>query len=190
MADKDTVPTSEYLKIKNILKDKEKKWETAETNFKSQISQLQNEVKIAKANGENTEEVDLVKKHLVEQAEQIEKARSKLTEDSNSHTKREREFRAREIASDLKSRGVEVTVESLLDEENMDIKAKDLLVDHLAKENETLKKSPAPGESVFESGTGGILKKSVKDIDTSTPEGKKEFAQYEKQLREVALSRK
>lgn len=179
-----TVPLKDLIALKQILKDKEKKWDTEKAQFNSRIVQLQNEVKIAKADGENSDEVELVKKHLLEQAEQVTKDRSKLDDDLNSYKLKEREFRARDIASTLKSKGVEITVESLLNEEDMDSKSKDLLVEHLAKENESLKKAPSSPESVFESGSGGVVKKQVRDMDD------KEFAAYEKQLTQAALLKK
>lgn len=180
-----TVPEKDLIAIKQMFRDKEKKWESEKQSLTNQIGQLNNEIKIAKVNGEDTAEVELVKKHLLEQAEAIQEKRTKLEEDLNSYGKRDKEFRAREIASDLKSKGVEVTVDTLLSEENMDVKAKDLLVDHLAKENEALKKAPPnPGESVFESGSGGVLKKSIKDMDDN------EFAKLETRLKEAALSKR
>ena len=181
---KRTVPERDVIALKEILKGKEKKWESEKTQFNSRIGQLENELKIAKANGEDTDEVGLVKKHLLDQAEQVNKDRTKLDEDLNSYKLKEREFRARQIAHDLKSRGVEIEVESLLNEENMDAKSKDLLVEHLAKENESLKKTPSTPESVFESGSGGVTKKQPKDMTNE------EFAAFEKSLHRQVLSRK
>lgn len=180
------VPESELLTIKGIMRSKEKKWEMRETELTGQVSQLQNQLKIAKANGEDSEEVRLVKQDLIDQAKELETKRSKLDDDLNSHTKREREFRARVIAADLKSKGVEVEVESLLDAEDMERHSKDLLVDYLAKENEALKKGPQERspESVFERGSGGLFKKMPKDMN------REEFAELEKNLKLQAASSK
>ena len=180
-----TVPESDLIAIKNILRDKEKKWDAEREKLTLKTGQLENELKIAKANGDDSEEVAMVKKGLIDQADRVKADREKLGEDLNSYTKREREFRAREIASGLKVRGLEITPESLLAEDDMDSKAKDLLVEHLAKENETLKQSPGKGspESVFETGSGGVLKKQVKDMTDD------EFKSFERQIKQVALSK-
>mgnify|MGYP001561540446 CR=1 FL=1 len=181
----ETVPLRDLIAIKQILKDREKKWEIEKTRLFSQVGQLQNELKIAKANGEDSAEVELVKKSLLDQADKIKTDREKFEDDLNSYNKREREFRAGKLAFDLKAKGVEIEAESLLNEEDMDAKSRDLLVEHLAKENESLKanQSNSPGESVFERGSGGLLKKQPKDMDDA------EFAGYEKAIKGQALSK-
>ncbi len=174
------VPEAELLAIKGILRSKEKKWESEKAELTGKVSQLDNQLKIAKANGDDSEEVAVVKQMLLDQAKEVEGKRAKLDEDLSSHTKREREFRARQVASDMKSKGVEVDVESLLEVEDFERHAQGLLVDHLAKENETLRKNPQGNspESVFDLGAGGVVKKSFKDM---TPV---EFAAAEKEMKQ------
>lgn len=183
MSDK-MVPEKDLIAVKQISKDKEKRWDAERVQLTNQVKQLQDEVKIAKASGTDSEEIEIVKKHLLDQAEALKNDRVKYDEDLNSHKKREREFRAKELASSLKAKGVEITSESLQDEEDMDGKAKDLLVDFLAKENENLKKSPSSQESVFESGSGGVLKVMPRDMT------KDQFDAFETKLKQTALSRK
>lgn len=179
------VAASDLVAIKNILRDKEKRWEVERTALTQKVSQLENVVKIAKTNGEDSAEVEAVKKMLLDQDSEVATKRVKLDEDLNSYSKREREFRARELASDLKVKGVEIEPDALLDEEDMETKSKDLLVEFQAKEIERLKTQPSgkSPESVFEDGSGGVLKKQVKDMTDA------EFAAFEKHLKQGALSK-
>ena len=175
------VPLSDLLAQKNIWAGKEKKWETEKSQLMQTINGLQGELKVAKANSDS--EVDEVRKELLDDDKRLTEKRNKLEEDLNSHAKSQREFRAKEIASDLKSKGVEIDVESLLGEEDMEKHALTLHADFLTKENERLKKEPNTPESVFDQGQGNVLKKQPKDMDD------KEFAGFWKSQQQTALAK-
>ena len=152
------------MAVKNQLSQKEKRWADERIQFTQQVTQLQGELRVAKANSDM--EVEEVRKGLLEESRTLDEKREKLDNDLNSHKTTVREFRAKELASDLKSKGVEVELQSLLDAEDSEAMAKDLLVEFQGKEIVRLKTQPQPGspESVFESGSGGVVRKSAKDM--------------------------
>jgi hypothetical protein len=178
------VPESDLIAAKKAGEHREKVLRDQLAQVSQSVSRLENELKIAKANGEDNDEVRKVKELLLEQDRVLEEKRSKYEQDLASVSDRERKARARELVVDLKGKGVEVEVDTLLGAEDMDRHSKDLLVEFQAKEIERLKAQPAKGtpESVFDLGNGGVTKKSIKDIDVSTPEGRKELEAVGRQL--------
>ncbi len=170
------VPESDLLAVKAKLRDTERKLQDTNTQHSQTLAQLNNELKIAKANGDSSEEVELVRKHLLDQADGIKTDRAKYDTDLAGLTDREKKVRAKELATDLKSKGLEVDIQSLIDAEDMERHSKDLLVEFQGKEIERLKTEPRSAESVYERGAGGVLKKMPKEMTDA------EFTQYEKSL--------
>ncbi len=178
------VPEYQLIEYKKAAEHREKQAKERESQLSQAVARLENELKIAKANGDDSEEVQLVRQHLLTQNKELDEKRTKHEQDSATLTDRERKARARELVIELKSKGVETDIDALLGAEDMDRHSKDLLVEFLAKENERLKAQPSPNapESVFDMGSGGVVRKSVKDIDVKTPEGRKQLADFERQL--------
>ena len=163
------------LKKGSIEREKRLKEELA--TIKEELAQSKAELKITQTDVEDEEEVKTVKKYLLEQEKKIRAEKTKLEEDLTSFKERERGVRASELATKY---GIDR--ETILAEEDIETTSLNLYAERLAKENEELKTKTS--ESIYESGTPGIVKKGVWD---KTDE---EFqADVAKQRRE-ALTRK
>lgn len=125
-------------------------------------------------------EVGVVKKYLIDKAKELETQRQKLEEELTSFREREREVRVKDVA--LK---YGLSSDELMGEEDVESAALRLQAERLAKENEELKKkttmTPQP---VYETGSPAVVRKNVFDMND------KELAEYEKELKNKALSRK
>lgn len=153
--------------------------------------QAESQIQILRANAADDEEVKKIRDYLLSEDTRLSTEREKYDKDVTALKDRERKVRAGEIASDLKSKGVEFDMETLQNAEDIEKFSHDLYVEHLAKENEELKKAKEtpqepqnPAESVVERGTGGLVKKGV------WAQSDKEFDQTYETMRQEALSKK
>jgi hypothetical protein len=129
--------------------------------------------------------VKTVREYLLKEDERLARLAKGHEEREAAIAKRERVARAKELTMDYKSKGLEIDEQSLLDAEDMELYAKDRHLEFLATENEKLKKEPSnPAETVFESGDGKAIKKSVADMSDA------EFEAHWNQQYEGALTRK
>jgi len=154
--DKKMVPESDLIALKKGSREREIQAKEELATLRGELADTRAELKIAKLNTEDEEEVRKVKSHLVDEDKELEAKREKLNSDLASLGERERGVVAKELASKY---GVDV--ESISGEEDlpsMKIKALELHAENLAKEKEEASK-----ESVYESGPGGTTNKAVWD---------------------------
>ena len=193
MADKDKepkmVPEWQLLKIKDKAEKLEKELSEANTKMSkidSERNTLQAKVKTLMTDLEDEGEVKELREYLLQKDGELTARENKFKEQETSVSKRGREVRAKELAIDLKSKGVEFDETTLLGVEDMEKHASDLYVEFLAKENEKLKATPQANspEAVFESGEGANIKKSVTQMTDA------EFEAHWNAQKQEALSRK
>lgn len=157
-------------------KAKADKFEKELATIKGQLTQAQSELKIAKMNGEDSEEVKKVKEYLEERDKEVSKREGELNKSLASLEEREKESRVLALATEF---GVDI--ESIRGTENPREKALELKLERLAKEKKEIPKSPE--ENVFEKGAGGLAKKSILDMSD------KEFKDLEASMKKEALSK-
>lgn len=193
MADKDKepkmVPEWQLLKIKDKSEKLEKELSEANTKMSkidSERNTLQAKVKTLMTDLEDEGEVKELREYLLQKDGELTDRENKFKEQETSVSKRGREVRAKELAIDLKSKGVEFDDATLLGAEDMEKHASDLYVEFLAKENEKLKTTPQANspEAVFESGEGAHIKKTVAQMTDA------EFTAHWNAQKQEALSRK
>ena len=143
----------------------------------SQSKKLEQQLEVARA--EKPDDVlSEAEKKLMTRWDEIQDERHKLEEDLTTFKERERQMRAKELATE---KGIDV--EALLAEEDIDSAALRLFAEKLAQENEELKKSQG-STSVYESATPTVIKKNVWDMSTQ------EFKEHEEKLKREVLSKK
>lgn len=183
------VPEKDLIALKERLrKTEEKAAEAAKrlADLTASNATLERQLKTAKANLEDDDEVKEVREYLMQHdAEVSQKAKDAEARDT-SLKERERKVRARELVADYKAKGLELTEDGLLSAEDMETYAKDSHAEFQAKEIERLKNQPQAGspEGVFESGRGGVVKKQPKDMTDA------EFDAHWQSLQAGALSKK
>lgn len=187
-----TVPLADLVKYKSGAENREKKLKEDLARLQEQLAaeqglrrKAESDAKMAKANLSDDDEVAKVRQMLIDQDKEYQEKIKKHESDLASLTKREREVRAKELMAEYGAKGVKIDAESLQNVDDLEGHFKEAYVAHLAKENEELKqKSPAvTPESVFERGTGGVLKKTPADMTTQ------EFDQFYEAQKKEALSK-
>ena len=185
-----TVPESVVIGLRKDLREAKRKLADAETELRN-----------ARLDLGDDESVSVVRKHLLEEARALEDKRSKHEEDLTTFSEREREVTAKELALNLKNKGVEVTPTVLLEAEDMSTKANDLyaaFLEEKAKEKKEAGGKEGPSQEskespeseaeektkVYESATPMLTKKQPKDMNDT------EFNEYWEHLKQESLSKK
>ena len=189
MVDKPTtVPIGDLLKLKDKADILQKKLHQAEDKIitlETSNSQYEAQLKTAKANLEDDDEVKEVRAYLLKMDEDLAKKGEEIKRNGIAHTTRERAVRAKELKLDYKSKGLELEEEALIGAEDMEKFVTDRYVEFQAKEIEGLKKNPSnPSETVFESGAGSVVKKSPMQMTDQ------EFEKHWQGQKAEALSKK
>lgn len=143
-----TVPLSQLM----ALKEKEKKTRAELEEAKTSNAKLTSELKIAKTDIDDDEEVKGVRKFLVDEDTRIKEAATKLDKDTATFNERAKESQVKAWASE---HGVKE--EDIVDAEDPEKEALRLKAERLTEEKK------APG-SVFESGGGGVAGVQPKDM--------------------------
>uniref|UniRef100_A0A6H1ZRE2 Uncharacterized protein n=1 Tax=viral metagenome TaxID=1070528 RepID=A0A6H1ZRE2_9ZZZZ len=144
---------------------------------KEEIANLKSEIKMAKANLTDEDEVKDVREYLLERDRELnereatlEKRQGELTERQTTLDKRDKEESVKSLAAKYK-----VELDKIKDADDPEKEALKIIHERLTKEKE---QPPAPAEEAFESApAGGIIKKQPKDMDD------KEFAKLEQSLK-------
>ncbi len=158
------------------VKKREDKLKEELARVTSKITQLEDdktgiaaELKIAKTDASDEDEVVRVREALIAQHDENKKSlksdRDKFTEELTSFNKREKEGRVQELASKFK-----VDVEAIQEADDPEKRAMELQLERLTSGNEN-----SPEDIVDTSGGGGVVKKSIPNMTDE------EFAAYEKQ---------
>ena len=169
------IAESDFLAFKEGSLGRERRLKAELVTVKKELGIAQSELKVAKMNGEDDEEVAKVKAYLVAEAKKVEAQRAELDADLASKQERDKEAKTQALVTKY---GVDI--ESISGEDDPEKKALELYAERLTKEVGELKRSA----QVFETGSVGMTKKQPKDMD------EKEFDTHTKQLREKALSGK
>ncbi len=179
-----TVPIADLLAQKNKVKKLEDALKAKEAEFaqtQGNIKKLEAELKVAKASGEDDEEIKKIKQSLIEEFDKLRAEQEKHQKDLTSFTEREKKVRASELVAQAKTQyGVDLKVDDIVESENPELRVKEICLEALAKQ----KAETPPAGSVYESGTGGITKKQPKDMSD------KEFSEYLTKQKNEALSKK
>ena len=176
------VPVGDLIAYKKSSQEREKKLREELAETKGKLASQEEEINILKTDLNDDDEVKRVKLLLLEDNKKLKGERAKLNSDLTGFKEREKLVRAKELFAELKGKGVEFKESDLMDAEDMEAKATDLYVEHLAKENDELKHKE-PG-SLYESETPTVVKKDYASMPTA------EFMkEYESKKRE-ALSRR
>lgn len=183
------VPESDLIALKERVRKltsqlSEKDTKIAELS--TSTSELQKQLKAAKANLEDDDEVKEVRQYLLDEGARIAKLEAEHKTRESSMTERERKVRAKELVADYAAKGLTLKEDDLLTAEDMEKHGSDSYTKFLAEENAKLKSQPKQGtpESVFDGGPGGIVKKQPKDMTDQ------EFTAYYDGLRQEALSKR
>ncbi len=172
------IPETDLIALREGSRSRERKLKEQLEEANRRVEDLAAREKVARLSGDDDDAIKAVKKYLLEQEDEINKARARYEKDVTSYQERERGVRAKELAVEYKQRGVDVSVESLLNSEDMEKVALDRYAEFLAEENKKLKETPKPPEPrVFESTPAGTSKKQVKDMSDE------EFAEFEKTIK-------
>ena len=158
------VPLSELLAIKISSKERIKKLEAQLKDAEDSITSLESDLEIAKS-GADDEEVADVKRHLLEEKREIEKARKAHEKDVATLKEERRVVDAEKIVARYKAKGLDLDIEALQAEEDMTSYALDHYADFLERREKT---PPASGEeelaAVHENETPTVVKKQPKDM--------------------------
>ena len=181
------VPLSELLAIKISSKERVKKLEAQLKDAEDRVISLESDLEIAKS-GADDEEVADVKKHLLEEKREIEKARKAHEKDVATLKEERRVVDAEKIVARYKAKGLDLDIEALQAEEDMTSYALDHYVDFLERRE---KKPPASKEEeeeelseVHENETPTVVKKQPKDMTDA------EFDKFVATEREKSLSKR
>lgn len=174
-----TVPESAIISLRESTTKEIRRLKEELATTRTELSKSTSELKIAKVNMEDDEEVKKVRDYLLDREEELNKRKATLEEDLTSFTERERGVRAKELATKY---GVDV--ESISGEEDPEKKALELYAERLAQEKQALVEKQVSAESVFESGPGGTIKVQPKDMSDA------DFDKHVKKLHDEALSKK
>lgn len=172
------IPGSEFKAFKEGAIRREKKLKEQLEERDAQIASLQGELRIAKMDVDDADDVKAVKAHLLERESEVNKKLQQHQKDLTSIAEREKKVRAQELAAEYKEKGLTVDVESLLSAEDMDRFTLDRYAEFLAEENKKLKEK-SPESRVFETGAVSVSRKQPKDMTDE------EFADYAKELKKA-----
>lgn len=185
--DKKMVPERDLIAVKERLK----KAEDTISSLRKQHSEAtlaaetyKRQLETSKVDLQDDDEMKEVRKYLLEHEENLVKKERELSDRETAALERERKSHAKELVSEYKGRGLELSEEELLNAEDMDGFVKDAHADFLAKENERLKANPSGPESVFDQGSGAVVKKEPKDMTDA------EFTAYYSNLEKATLSKR
>ena len=170
------VRASDLVAVKKQLEKMQEKLAKAE----SDRNQFQSQLKIAKTNLDDDDDVKAVRKMLVDQAAEIDAKQAELDEAIKALGEKETDLSKREKVSWVKTLATEHGVEedAIKDADDPEKEALRLKAERLSKEI----KSPA--EDVLDSTPGsGIVKKQIKDMTDE------EFAVKEAEMKAKALAR-
>ena len=170
---------SDLIVFKKSSTNREDKLRNELVDLKGKLAEVESALKIAKVNADDEGEVSEVKKFLFAEEKRIQGLQATYEKDLTSFQERERGVRAKELATEY---GIDV--ESIGVEDDMEKAALRLYAGRLAEEKKALEEKKPTPESVFETGPGGVIKTSPKDMSD------KDFDDYVKARREEALSRK
>lgn len=170
--------------------------------MKRKLADTESELRNARLDLDDDDSVSVVRKHLLEEARALEDKKARYEEDLAELKERDREATAKELALNLKNKGLDVKPETLLEADDLKAKANDLLATFLEeKEKKAEKKEPPKEEKkepsqesvpepeaekqdkVYESATPMLVKKQPKDMND------KEFDEYYENLKREALSK-
>jgi len=159
--------------------------------LKRKLADIESELKNSKLDLDDDENVKSVRKHLLDEANDLQDKLDKYQEDLTGLDEREKTVIAKELVLDLKNKGVETTVETLVESEDMKAEANDLYAKFLSEKTKAEKKAgdsqeskepndgsatPEPDadstetddapekEKVYESNTPTLVKKQPKDM--------------------------
>ena len=180
----ETVPVADLLAQKNRAKKAEDALKAKEQELAQALSKnkkLEADLKVAKTDVEDDEEVKKIRASLIEEFDKLKAEQETHQKDLTSFTEREKKVRASELVAQAKTQyGVDIKVEDIIGSDNMDAEVNRHCLDTLAKQ----KAETPPAGSVYESGSGGIAKKGIPDMSD------KEFADYVAKQTKEALSKK
>jgi len=171
MGDEKMIPESQLITFKKAAENRETKLreQVAKANGElternSAVRTLEAQLKTSKLNLEDDEKMKEVRSYLLDEDKRIQDLQAEIDKKVASVKERERGARAKELALDGKSKGLEITPEELLEAEDMEKFSSTKYVEFLAKENERLKNEPSTPETVFERGAGGVVTKTVANM--------------------------
>jgi len=165
-----TVSLSDFLAFKKGSLEREKQLKRELDEAKADVAKAQEETSIFSIDVDDEDEVKSVKKYLLEEKRKVDAERAKSEKTVTSLEERERKVMAKELASDYKERGMEITADELLGEDDMNRYAQDKYGEFLAEKEEGLNKAPekeepsAEEKKLYESEQPGIIKKSAADM--------------------------
>lgn len=157
------------------VKKREERLKEELTQAKHQIVQIQSELKVAKVDTGDSDEVDSVKKWLVDEEDRLNKMREAQEEKETSLNEREKESRVQALASEY-----QVDAEELKKAENPRERALELQLERLTKEKE---ETPSPEDVLLTTPAGVQPKKQFKDMN------REELAAAEAKMKEEVLSK-
>jgi hypothetical protein len=176
------VPEADLLRLKKGSEAREKKYREELANVSARLREVEAKSILGGLNTGDEADVGKVKSYLLGRASEIEEKSRKLDEELASLKEREREVRVKDVALRYG-----LSSDELAGEEDVESAALRLRAERLSKENEELKKQSAKvtTQPVYENNSSaGVVRKSVNDMNN------KELADYEKELKARALSRK
>ena len=151
MAEDKMVKEADLIAFKKSAESREKKFKQELEELNKRVAdaeagrrQVESQLKITKVDLEDDEEVKKVREFLLNEDKRIENEAKKLQERLDSFTKRERGVMAKELAFEMKSKGVELKEEALLEAEDMKAKAAEVYTEFLVQQNENLKRQGSP----------------------------------------------
>lgn len=168
------VPLATLIKAREESKRLREQLEEA----RGKVSSMEVDLKVARADMNDDDETKSVRQFLLEEKRKLDSERANHEKDLISLQGREREIRAKELATQY---GIDV---SLLDgEEDIEGVSLRLYADKLAEENKVLKEGKSPESKIYETGPQSLIHKMPKDMTAP------EFAEFEKRLKETVPSR-
>ena len=163
-----TVPLNDLIALKkaNQRREKDMRGELEATN--QRVRELEEELEVMRTNppeDATEEEIQAVKRTLLQRARQLEVERKKFEQNETSLAKRERDLNIKALSTQYG-----LSAEDLADAEDPEKTALELYVAKLHKERDALQKKTTT--SKYESGTGMTAQKSPGEMS------KEEFAKY------------
>ena len=171
-----TVPLGDFITFKKASSEREKKLKGQLEETNQRIAGLEKELRVARLSDDD-DAIRAVKQALLEEKGNIDAERDKLNKEVASYKQRAREARVKQLAKDYS-----IEESEFESEEDFEGVALRIYSRRLSEENEKLKKQ-SPKPNIYESTLMGSIHKQIKDMDV------KEFAQYEKGLKEAALTK-
>jgi len=177
------VPASDLIAFKKSSEGREKKLKGQLEDMTAKVAELAGQVDILGTNTDDDDEVKSVKALLVKRDREVSAKESEHKKREAALTERERVASAKDIVSEYKERGVELDVDALLAEESesaMKEIAMNAWADSLVKKE---REEPSESKEVFETGTGGTIRKDPYEMVKSDGSvDKEELAELRKSL--------